>query len=246
MVLTRWPFTRRAAAAWALAWALTAVGWAQAAATTGPQALGLNATPPELCAKFSVTATGVAAPHTWYFFRNAQRIAVLKGDFDEVWHRDVQGRISFERVFHNERQAVDYSSGELATLGVQAEWAALASMVDPKELATLKLVSRSGSGAQHRLRLEGLHNGERLRVDWLPALQLPLRVERQSKAGRTRIELLQQANTAPPQWPQPGQASADYLRFDAADFGDMGYQPVVRKSEAMDIRAGWRVTHKHD
>jgi hypothetical protein len=218
----------------------------QSAAQGMPQWLGLGGPAPDLAAKFSVTSTGAAGVHRWYFFRSAQRIAVLKGDIDEAWLRDAQGRISFERVFHTERQAVDYSTGELATLGVQADWQALATLVDARELATLKLVSRSGSGAAQTLRLQGLRAGTRLRVDWLPALQLPSRIDRQNKAGRTHIELLQHATAAPSDWPQPGQRSADYLHFDAADFGDMDYQPVVRKSEAMDIRAGWRVAHKHD
>ncbi|GAP34226.1 hypothetical protein ISF6_4005 [Piscinibacter sakaiensis] len=43
-----------------------------------------------------------------------------------------------------------------------------------------------------------------------------------------------------------GQRSADYLRLDAADFGDMDYDPVVRKAEALDIRLGWRTAHHHD
>jgi hypothetical protein len=241
-----------------LRWAGLSIGWglalclagaAHADKSAGLPGLGLNTATPDLSAKFKVTASGVVAPHTWYFSRNAQRIAMLKGDVDEVWHRDAKGRLSFERVFHTDRQAVDYSTGELATLGVQADWAALASLVNPQELAGLKLISRSGSGASQTLRLQGQQKGEHLRVDWLPALQLPALIERQNKSGRTRIELQQHAtntNQVPAAWPQPGQRSADYLRFDAADFGDMDYQPVVRKSEAMDIRAGWRVAHKHD
>jgi hypothetical protein len=235
-----------------LAWATAFAGQAQAAPETPaapqpvPALLRLGAPAADLTAKFSVTASQSAGQHPWYFFRSAQRIAMLKGDIDEVWHRDAHGRVSFERVFHTDRQAVDYSTGELATLGVQADWAALAGLVDVRELAALKLVSRSGSGARQTLRLQGQLHGDRILVDWLPALQLPARIDRQNKAGRTRLTLLQHASTAPASWPQPGQRSADYLRFDAADFGDMDHQPVVRKSEAMDIRAGWRVPHKHD
>ncbi|WP_309624744.1 hypothetical protein [Methylibium sp.] len=40
--------------------------------------------------------------------------------------------------------------------------------------------------------------------------------------------------------------AADYLRIDAADFGDMEYDPIVRKAEAMDVKAGWRVAHRHE
>jgi len=43
-----------------------------------------------------------------------------------------------------------------------------------------------------------------------------------------------------------GDTSANYWHQDAADFGDMDYDPVVRKSEALDMRLGWRASHKHD
>lgn len=202
--------------------------------------------PPPLAARFSVSTTPSASSQTWYFFRDAQRIAVLKGDVDEVWHRDTQGRIRFERVFHPERQAVDYSPGELAALRVEVDWVALGSFIDPQELATLKPVSRNGQGPNSVQRLQGQHGGQTLRVDWLPALQLPALISRHTQAGHTRITLMHHSTTAPATWPQPGQRSAHYLRFDAADFGDMPYEPVVRKSEAIDIRAGWRAAHNHD
>jgi hypothetical protein len=202
--------------------------------------------PPPLAAKFSVSINAATPLQIWYLFRDAQRIALLKGDIEETWHRDAQGRISFERIFHQAHQAVHYSAGELAALRVDADWAALARFVDPQEFATLKPVARSGQGALARQRLQGQGAGKTLRVDWLPALQLPALIERRAKAGSTRIVLLEQAALAPAAWPRPGQGSADYLGFDAADFGDMPYEPVVRKSEAIDIRAGWRAAPGHD
>ena len=117
----------------------------------------------------------------------------------------------------------------------------------PRDLASLKLVSRSGVGAEERIRLVGSAGGQSLSVDWLPALQLPARVLRQGRDGSvTRIELEQHAANAPAAWPVPGARSAGYLHLDAADFGDMDYEAVVRKSEALDARSGWRSTHRHD
>jgi hypothetical protein len=202
--------------------------------------------PAALSAKFSVNTSKHPQPQPWFFSRNAHQVALLKGGIDEVWHRDAQGRLSFERVFHAERRVVDYSSGELAALGVQADWAALATLVDARELAALKQVSSSGTGATRTLRLQGQHHGTHLRVDWMPALQLPALIERRDKLGFTRIQLMAYATVAPKNWPQPGAQSTDYLRFDAADVGDMGHEAVLRKSEAMDLRAGWRLPHHRD
>ncbi len=225
-------------------------------ATATTAALGLIAQPAPLAARFSVSVTApvkagakpaAARHHEWTFVRNAERVALLKGNIDEVWFRDARGLLSFERVFHDEQRVADYSAGELSTLGVQADWTALSSFIDPRELASLKLVSRSGVGAEERIRLAGSAGGQSLSVDWLPALQLPAKVVRQGRDGSvTRIELAQHAATAPAAWPVPGARSAGYLHLDAADFGDMDYEKVVRQSEALDVRSGWRSAHAHD
>lgn len=217
-------------------------------------ALGLNEAPPPLAARYAVTITpssprsAVRGQRTdWYFFRDAGRIAVLKGAIDETWTRDTQDRIAFERTFHEHAKVTDYSPGELLTLGLQPDWAALATFIDARELTGLQLQSSRGQGAGLRLRLEGRSGHDILRVDWLPVLQLPALVLRRSAAhGTTRIELLKHAATAPADWPQPGQRAANYLHLDAADFGDMDYEPVVRLSEALDVRRGWRKPHAHD
>jgi hypothetical protein len=213
-------------------------------------AMLLPADAPPLAARFAVTVSlegASARRHVWTFYREPQRIALMKGAIDEVWHRDAQGQISFERVFHDEQRAVDYSAGELATLGVQADWAALASFVDPRSLAALRVVSRSGSGVAERVRLAGTVAGDTLRVEWLPALQLPARLTRTDRSGAvTDIRLVQHAAAPPAGWPVPSERSAAYLRLDAADFGDMDYERVVRQSEALDVRLGWRKAHAHD
>ena len=249
------PVTRRA---WIVGMAGCCWGASAATATAAvaPETLGMgpSASPAPLAARYAVTLTppaarGAAAARRtdWFFFRNAESIAVLKGAIDETWTRDAQGRIAFERTFHDHAKVTDYSPGELLTLGLQPDWAALATFVDARELTGLQLKARSGQGAQLRLRLEGRSGKETLRVDWLPALQLPALVLRHSPVqGSTRIELVRHAAIAPADWPQPGQRSAAYLHLDAADFGDMDHEPVVRLSEALDIRSGWRQPHAHD
>lgn len=226
-----------------------------AASASGPtaQALHLEAAPAPLAARFAVTVTPAAGAQgssprqaQWYFVRTAQRIALLKGAIDEVWHRDAKGRISFERVFHDDQRAVDYTTGELITLDVHVNWAELATFINPQELLALQVVATQGQGASERVQLRGTLGTETLEAEWLPALQLPARLTRTGKNGAiTRIELQQHAATAPADWPVPGVRSANYVRLDAADFGDMEYDPVVKKAEALDMRLGWRKAHQH-
>ena len=124
---------------------------------------------------------------------------------------------------------------------------ALSSFVDPRELVTLRVLSRHGSGAAERVRLHGAASGETVTIDWRPAMQLPALVLRKGKGGSsTRIELAEPGALPASACSLPGERSAGYLRLDAADFGDMDYEAVVKKSEALDIRGGWRSVHRHD
>jgi hypothetical protein len=210
------------------------------------QAAAAKATPPRcdpgaapVVARFEVRITPPPASRkatrnqVWTFYRDARRVALLKGDIEEIWQRDDAGRIRFERVFHADRQIVDYSPGELATLNVMPDWAALSCFVDLRDL-----VAAPGSQGAAR---------ERLQIDWSSTLNLPTRFERRARDGTTtRIRLTASSSTTPAGWPAPGARSGDYRHLDAADFGDMDYEPVVRKSETLDVRAGWRAPHLHD
>lgn len=217
--------------------------------------LGLQAEAAPIAARYVVTVAraSTAKPqvkpqtHTWYFYRDAQQVALLRGNVDEVWFRDAQQRISLERVFHDDARVVDYSTGELATLQVNVDWAALSRFVDPAALMQLQLVSKQGKGRDARLQLRGWVGKERLDVEWSPALQLPQRLTRHLPGVSTvRMQLATTAQFPQPHWPVVGQRSANYLHIDAADFGDMAYDHVVRKSEALDTRLGWRASHPHD
>lgn len=179
--------------------------------------------------------------HTWYFFRDAQRVAVVKGDSEEAWFRDAQERVRFERTFHDEQRVVEYSTGELATLGVTTDWQAIATFIDARELALLEPMAARGGDSRAAPVLVGKVGAATLRVQWMPDLQLPALAERREADGsRVRLVLKQSASPAPATWPQPGVRGADYLRIDAADFGDMAQDPTVRKAEAMDVSIGWR------
>ena len=210
--------------------------------------------PPPVAAKFKVVVSDPSAgpqrksrQQEWYFYRDANRIAVIKGSVEDIWLRDARGAVRFERVLHDDQRVIEYSAGELITLGVAAEWNALATFVDARELARMKQSGRTSHGAAQKLHFSAAVGEERLSVEWLAALQLPALVTRQSKGKPSlRYELLASSEQPQAGWPLPGARSADYLRIDAADFGDMESDPVVRKAEAIDIRAGWRGAHAHD
>lgn len=243
------------ALAFAVAGLLATVAHAHEVTVTSAVALSSQAEVAPIAARYVVTIERTSASklrdkpqsQIWYFYRDAQRVALLKGNVDEVWYRDAQQRISFERVFHDDARVVDYSTGELATLHVNVDWAALSRFVDTAELAQLKLVSKKGKGRDAQWHLHGRVGNEQLDVVWLPALELPQRLTRHVPGVLTvRMQLVAKAQSPQPNWPVVGERSAHYLHLDAADFGDMDDDPVVRKSEALDTRLGWRASHKHD
>jgi hypothetical protein len=156
----------------------------------------------------------------WVFWRQADTVAINKGGTEEIWQRDAQGRISLQRVLHAQRTVVDYSAGELATLGIAPDWYELC-----------RFGSTAGTAG----------------IDWDNRLNLPARLT-QVINGRTliRFDLLEFRPGAPADWDLPGHRSAGYAHLDAADFGDMAYDPAVRAAESLDVQAGWRqAAHRH-
>ena len=195
-----------------------------------------------LAARYRVTFAAPGAQpqqQLWTFVRDANQVALLKGRSEDIWLRAPNGTVAMQRVFHDDQRVVDYASGELRTLGVDVDWRSLSGFVDPRELALLRPAGRA--------RCSGSVGGGTVNVEWQPRQPLPARLTRTAANGaKLSFELLTWHAQRPADWPAPGAGAADYLHLDAADFGDMAYDPVVRKAEAMDIRAGWRVPHGHE
>lgn len=184
---------------------------------------------------------------TWYFFREPQRVALVADRIEQAWYRDREGRVRFERTLHDEQRVVEYSTGELAALGVAADWQSVATLLDGAELARLKPLGPPARHARATQVWAGALDGTRLRVEWRFDLGIPSVVERREPDGTVvRLTMMKGLSAAPAEWPQPGAAAINYLRIDAADFGDMQGDPAVRRAEAMDVRQGWRRQHRHD
>ena len=179
---------------------------------------------------------------TWYFQRGPQRITLIRGDIEEHWTRDERGTVRFERVFHADQRVVDYTAGELATLGIDVSWDALATFIDARELTLLK----PAGGMRAPQRFSRKAAGRSVDVEWSAKAGLPARLTRVSTSGRAQFELMESHASAPATWPVAGLRSADYLHVDSADFGDMEYDAFVRKAETFDVLAGWRKPHGHD
>jgi hypothetical protein len=208
--------------------AIAAVAFACGGALAqAPMAVTEAAADAPLAARYRVSvmagsdASGSAVrQQEWVFWRQVDTVAINKGSTEEIWRRDVHGRISLQRVLHAQRTVVDYSAGELAALGIEVDWSELC-----------RFGSAIGTAG----------------VEWDSQLNLPARLT-QLISGRTlvRFDLLEARPGAPADWDLPGHRSAGYAHLDAADFGDMAYDPAVRVAESLDVQAGWRqASHRH-
>jgi hypothetical protein len=217
------------------------------AAGGGDAAVGVDAPAPELSARWRVRFEprgARAQEQTWALHRGRDRIVWSKGmGLDEVWQRDASG-ISLRRVMHPQRHVIEYTAGELRTLGVEKGWHDLGELYSERDLAALELVGvRTRDGLQ---RLHGTVAGEQIDLLWDPQARLPVTLVQTTALGRVRFERLavELGADAAQSWSGDARA-ADYTRIDAADFGDMEGEPVVRMAMAFDHKLGWRRAHRH-
>lgn len=68
-------------------------------------------------------ASSRPVPAGWSYSRSDGLVRVVKGDIEELWRRESQGQVSFERIFHADQRRVFYSAGELRTMGLELDWA---------------------------------------------------------------------------------------------------------------------------
>ncbi len=209
-----------------------------------------NAPWQSLSARFRVSYLPVGQakappPQTWLLTRSPEQIALTKGPIEDIWRRDGHGRIGLQRVFRDDRFLVDYFPGELQTLAVDVRWDTLATLFDERSIRMLLPRGMTRIAGRSVYRFTGQLGADKVELHWDAAARLPARLTRQGPKGGVRFELLEWHDVAPAAWPRAGDGVDSFQRLDAADFGDMENNPLVRKAEALDIRTGWRSAHAH-
>jgi hypothetical protein len=218
----------------------------QASAAVNPYPLA------DLNAQFKVSfkpaaanKTAAASVQTWTLSRRADRITFVKGPIEEIWTRDARGEIGLSRIFRDDGAIVDYSVGELKALGVQPRWETLGTLFDEAAIRMLLPRGVSKLAGREVYRFKGKLGAEQVDLAWDAKARLPVRLVRSGPAGRVSFELQASNDLMLPVWPIAGAGSDRFERIDAADFGDMESNPVVRKAQAYDTGLGWRSAHGH-
>lgn len=229
----------------AVAIMLTSVAQSDPTAPAGADAPATSkdaqAAPKTLAARFEIRITDSTGQTVdkgeWYWVREPNRIETLRPNLQiaEVWERNERGDLSLRRIFPADRRVVEYQPGDLRALHIEPTWSSLGSVLDPRLLGQLKAAGVKKLPEGDALTYAGEIDGEQLEVWWLEDAALPARLVRRKDQREFTLTLQALFSTPPVDWPRiRASVMSDYLVIDAADLGDMHYDPFVHKLEQFD------------
>lgn len=183
---------------------------------------------PDIAAEFETrverldTQTGDHEPqrYRWRFYRSAKRIEThqLTDDSGESWVQLADGNIGYQRLFHTQKQLIDYLPGDLKAIDSQPNWFRLATLIDTDNLQ--KFVPQNSDTLVDRPVTYYTDNTQDTFTElaWLAREQLPalLRRQQHGQTMTTCLIAVYSLDNAP--WVRP--KSDDYQATDFADLGD--------------------------
>jgi hypothetical protein len=199
--------------------------------------LDLAQSPPPVAAEFRTTvesAQGSKSSARWRFWRSHDRIerenpAAQSGD---LWVRDDR-TLFHTRLYHADRRGIEYRSEDLQILNASPDWAALATLLDPRLVGALhERESGWRDGFPYR-RYAGTIGDVAWDITVRTDQVLPTRIERRSADQQVEtVELLRSFEFGRSPW--QATASADYDILDYADLGDHERDPFVMRIQAQE------------
>jgi hypothetical protein len=158
---------------------------------------------PDVAIEFETTvveANEKVQLHRWKFWRNQNRIEThnLSDNSGEIWIKSVNGKIEYERVFHDQKQIIDYRDSDLASIGENPNWLAMATLLTPSEALDT--------------------NSE---IIWLSESQIPGLIQRYENGHSITTKMVNLKADAPLK-------TSDYRHIDFADIGDKESDPFIK------------------
>ena len=191
-----------------------------------PLHIGALNTLPDVAAEFETTVIESDKQehrYRWYFWRTANRVETqnLHDNSGEVWTKSATGEVEYERVFHNEKQIINYRSSDLNAIGAEPNWTAITTLLNSAQVATLmsdgqtEILGRAGieyknNNAEHPLNLV-----------WLADDKIPALIQRVEQ-GHPLITRLVAVHLL------PHQSTVNYRHIDFADIGDKESDPFIQ------------------
>jgi hypothetical protein len=204
-----------------------------AAAEAGKQA-GSTAALPRLSGRFETDVIKFArrpirGAYRWRFWRDEDTIETNREDTNvgERWTKTPSGKIKHVKIFHADKHAIDYETGDLKALNAYPDWQRQMTMVAPELLEELQKVEDTTFLDRPAVKYQGQVRGVDVEIVWLANEKLPAFIRRVYPDRTVSMKLLElhALQDAPS---QPAD-SRGYHHIDYADVGDMEADPFVRK-----------------
>lgn len=178
--------------------------------------------------------------HQWRFWRSADRVETrnLQDNNGEVWTKSADGNVAYERVFHDQKQVIEYMPGDLKAIGPEPNWLAVSTLLNQAMIAPMLADGREDILGRPAIHYQSNDPDVQLEITWLEHEQIPAMIKH-TEHGRTMITRIT-AIYPLAQSPWLYQRSADYRYTDFADIGDKENDPFI-KSILHKIKGG----HSH-
>lgn len=183
---------------------------------------------PEIAAEFETrierldSSTGTHEPrhYRWRFYRSAKRIEthLLPDNSGESWTQLPDGNIAYQRLFHTQKQLIDYLPGDLKAIGSQPNWLRLATLINADDLENFVQQSSDTLLGRSVTHYTDGNRTNPVELAWLEPEQLPALLRRQGHGQTVTTRLIAVYPLADAPWVRPD--SGEYQATDFADLGD--------------------------
>lgn len=205
---------------------------------------------PALAAEFETTVveadahehSETPAPHIWRFWRGPKFVETLdlNDQSGDSWTKAADGTISYQSLFHDQKQLIDYVPGDLKAIGSELDWSALATLLNSAMIAPLRADGTEQVLGRTAIHYQSNDPAKPIEVLWLVQEQLPAMIKYTDNGHIVTTRLTAIYPLAQSPWPY--QRAADYRSTDFADLGDKEGDPFI-KSIQHKLKGGHNHVH---
>ncbi len=161
----------------------------------------------------------------WKFIRSDNRVEKRTDDSNqiEIWQKD-KNEISYFHIFKNHKRIVEYTSGDLRSLGQYPQWDLVKYIIDPEMLNKLQKVGGTKIMGYSASKYKGQLKGIDYEITWIDELKLPAFIRQLKNGSEVSVHLL--SLYAQDEMPWKAIDTSQYLAMDYADLGDNEADPV--------------------
>lgn len=175
------------------------------------------------------SAKKVVSVNRWRLMRTVDQVELLNltNKTSELWSKTSNDLWFYSKIFHDDRQVVEYSPVDLNLLGVKYQWQSLALIIDPEILSALTENKKAKPFyGWNRVVYSGKVANTHYEVHWLPELSIAGRVKI-TDGDAMQLTELGQPVVGESSWPLSD--ISRYRIIEYTDLGDMERDPFVLK-----------------